>query len=159
MPPKPGKKNTTIKLERHVPGLLLWLSNKLSASASQTYRKLFGLGIVEWRILSYLGIFGWGTGAQMSQLMGTDKAAMSRGAAVLQEKGLVKSRSGLGRNLEFGLTKKGQKIHDRIAPLAIARGEVLLSGLSAAEVDTLIRLLHVLLDNLSAVETMPTDGY
>ncbi len=58
-----ASKKTALHLERYVPGLLAWLSNKLARSASHIYRKQYGLGIVEWRILSYLAVFDIGTGA------------------------------------------------------------------------------------------------
>jgi DNA-binding MarR family transcriptional regulator len=123
MPPKTSKALTevTLHLERYVPGLLAWLSNKLAGDASKVYRSRFGVGIVEWRILSYLAVYEWGTGAQMSQLMGTDKAAISRGAAFLQGKKMIRSKQGFGRNLEFCLTPKGRELHDRIIKLALAR--------------------------------------
>jgi hypothetical protein len=57
------------------------------------------------------------------------------------------------------IAEPGLQIHDRIAPLAIARGQVLLSGLSKKEIDTMIHLLHVLLKNLPAVASMPADKY
>jgi DNA-binding MarR family transcriptional regulator len=148
-----------LHLERYVPGLLLWLSNKLAGSASHVYRRQFGINIVEWRILSYLAVYEIGTGAQMSQLMGSDKAGLSRGAAVLQEKKLIKSRQGIGRNLEFLLTPKGKAMHDRIIRLALARQDALLAGLSRSQVDDLITYLNVLLRNLPAVEAIDVSEY
>ena len=42
-----------LDLDRYVPGLLLWLSNKMSSSASSLYRARFDLGVADWRVLSY----------------------------------------------------------------------------------------------------------
>lgn len=152
-------KQTHLHLERYVPGLLLWLSNKLAGSASQVYRRQFGINIVEWRMLAYLAVYETGTGAQMSQLMGADKAGLSRGAAVLQEKKLIRSRQGAGRNLEFMLTAKGKALHDRILRLALARQDALLTGLSRSQIDDLIATLNVLLRNLPAVEAIDPRKY
>ena len=152
-------KKVALHLEKYVPGLLTWLSNKLAASASQAYRKQFGLGIVEWRILAYLAVYDWGTGAQMSQLMGMDKAAISRGASFLQTKKLIKSRAGFGRKLEFGLTAKGNELHDRILRLALAREDALLAGLSKKDISVLIGHLHILLNNLPSVEAIENRQY
>jgi DNA-binding MarR family transcriptional regulator len=148
-----------LHLERYVPGLVLWLSNKLTGSASQAYRKQFEVGVVEWRILAYLAVYDTGTGAQMSQLMGIDKAAISRSATFLQRQKLVCSQQGFGRNLEFKLTAKGRKLHDRMMPLALAREKALLSGLSEKDVKALVGYLHVLLNNLSAVEAIDSSKY
>jgi DNA-binding MarR family transcriptional regulator len=152
-------KETHLHLDRYVPGLLLWLSNKLAGSASQVYRRQFGINVMEWRILSYLAVYQTGTGAQMSQLMGSDKAGLSRGAAVLQDKKLIKSQQGEGRNLEFMLTAKGKAMHDRIIRLALARQDALLTGLSKSQVDDLITYLNVLLRNLPAVEAIDATKY
>jgi DNA-binding MarR family transcriptional regulator len=156
---KSTTKDTHLYLERYVPGLLLWLSNKLAGSASHVYRKQFGINIVEWRILSYLAVYQTGTGAQMSQLMGGDKAGISRGAAVLQDKKLIKSQQGPGRNLEFMLTARGKAMHDRTIRLALARQDALLTGLSKSQVDDLITYLNVLLRNLPAVESIDSTKY
>jgi DNA-binding MarR family transcriptional regulator len=152
-------KEIHLHLDMYVPGLLLWLSNKLAGSASQVYRRQFGINVVEWRILSYLAVYQTGTGAQMSQLMGSDKAGLSRGAAVLQDKKLIKSQQGEGRNLEFMLTAKGKAMHDRIIRLALARQDALLTGLSKSQVDDLITYLNVLLRNLPAVEAIDATKY
>ena len=154
-----NSKQTHLHLEKYVPGLLLWLSNKLAGSASQVYRRQFDINIVEWRILSYLAVYETGTGAQMSQLMGADKAALSRGAAVLQDKKLIKSQQGVGRNLEFTLTTKGKAMHDRTIRLALARQDALLTGLNKSQVDDLITYLNVLLRNLPAVEAIDATKY
>ena len=152
-------KETHLHLDMYVPGLLLWLSNKLAGSASQVYRRQFGINVMEWRILSYLAVYQTGTGAQMSQLMGSDKAGLSRGAAVLQDKKLIKSQQGEGRNLEFMLTAKGKAMHDRIIRLALARQDALLTGLSKSQVDDLVTYLNVLLRNLPAVEAIDATKY
>lgn len=153
MPPSPSDASPrlALHLERYVPGLLAWLSNKLAGDASKVYRSRFGVGIVEWRILSYLAVYESGTGAQMSQLMGTDKGAISRGASFLQGKKMIRSQQGFGRNLEFCLTPKGRELHDRIIKLALARENALLNGLTKKDVDALIGYLHILLKNLPAV--------
>jgi DNA-binding MarR family transcriptional regulator len=150
---------TALELEEYVPGLLTWLSNKLAGNASQVYRTQFGVGIVEWRILSYLAVYDTGTGAQMSQLMGLDKGAISRGATYLQDKKMIRSEQGAGRNLYFLLMPKGRALHDRIIRLALARENALLTGLNKKEVDTLIGYLHVLLKNLAAVESIDSSQY
>ena len=50
-----------LDLDRYVPGLLLWLSNKMSSSASSLYRARFDLDVADWRVLSYFEIHSWST--------------------------------------------------------------------------------------------------
>lgn len=68
----------SLDLDRYVPGLVVWVSNKLAASASQLYRRLFDLGVTDWRVLAYIELYPWSTGAQVCELIGLDKAAVSR---------------------------------------------------------------------------------
>jgi len=104
-------------------------------------------------------VYNTGTGSQMSQLMGSDKAGLSRAASVLQSKKLIKSQQGLGRNLEFSLTAKGKAMHDRVIHLALAREDALLTGLNKSQVEDLVKYLNVLLRNLPAVEAIDATKY
>lgn len=141
-----------LELDRYVPGLLLWLSNKISASASALYRERFDLGVTDWRVLSYFEIYEWSTASQACELMGLDKAAVSRSVATLKEGGWLKSRPDGLRKVEYATTASGKKLHDRIIKLAIAREEALLSGFSRQERETMIRGLTRMLANLKAVQ-------
>ena len=48
--------DTQLNLSRYVPGLVTFLANKLATGASQCYRKHFGIGVVEWQMLSMLAV-------------------------------------------------------------------------------------------------------
>ena len=112
-----------LNLDRYVPGLLLWLSNKMASSASSLYRTHFDLG----------------------------KAAVSRSVALLQERGFLKSRPLGLRKIEYATTPAGKKQHDRIIRMATAQEEALLTGFSDEERTALIGYMHRMLANLEAV--------
>jgi DNA-binding MarR family transcriptional regulator len=152
-------KKPVLNLDHYVPALLTWLSNKLARNASHIYLKQFELGIVEWRMLSYLAVYEQGTGAEMSQLMGLDKSALSRSGVFLQKRKFIRSQQGFGKKVVFLLTPAGKQMHDRIIHLALAREQTLLTGLNKVEVETLIKYLHVLLGNLPAVEAIDYTKY
>ena len=145
-------------LDRYVPGLLLWLSNKLSSGASQLYRERFGLGVTDWRVLAYLGVHASGTAAQICHLIGLDKAAVSRSLALLEQRGLIRARPAGGRNTDLTLTAAGRRQYQAILPLALQREAALLDGIDDAERDTLIRLCHRMLGNLDAVDAVARTG-
>jgi len=147
-----------LELDRYVPGLLLWLSNKVSASASTLYRERFDLGVTDWRVLSYFEIHEWSTASQACELMGLDKAAVSRSVAVLKDGGWLRSRPDGLRKVEYATTASGRRLHDRIVKLAIAREEALLTGFSPEERETMIRGLHRMLANLDAVQKVGRAG-
>lgn len=141
-----------LDLDRYVPGLLLWLSNKVSASASAFYRDKFGVSVTEWRVLSYFKIYPWSTASKACELMGLDKAAVSRAIASLVAQGCLRSRPQGLRKVEYQVTDKGNKLHDAIYHYAIAREQALLRGLSPAERESLIVLLKKMLANLDEVQ-------
>jgi DNA-binding MarR family transcriptional regulator len=140
-----------LELDRYVPGLLLWVSNKVSSGASQLYGSRFGIGVTDWRLLAYLEIYPWSTATQACELMGLDKGGVSRSLAFLQRNEWVKSRPAGSRKVEYHATASGKRLHDKVIALALAREEALLTGFGAADRKMLIDFLHRLLANLDAV--------
>ena len=147
-----------LDLQRYFPGLLLWLSNKVSSSASSLYRKKFKIAITDWRMLSYFMIYPWSTASKAAELMGLDKAAISRSIALLTTKGLLKSRPLGLRKIEYKVTPSGEKLHNALFKLAIAREKALLDGFSEDEQQLLISMMHRMLNNLKAVEKVGRDS-
>ncbi len=143
--------------ERYVPGLITWLANKLSAGASQLYRKRFGLGVIDWRVLATIGSEGGATGARICQVVGLDKAAVSRSFALMEARGLIVVPKPGGRARAAELTEAGWEVHDRILALALARQARLLETLSDAERDLLVGLLHRLLQQVPYVNAFDPD--
>ena len=137
---------------RYVPGLILWISNKLSSSASQLYGPSFGIGLTDWRVLAFFEIHPWTTAAQACASIGFDKAAVSRSVGWLQKGGWLKSRPCGLRKVEYSTTPSGKTLYKKVAEVALAREEALLTGLSAAERESLIDLLHRLLGNIDVVQ-------
>lgn len=132
-----------LNLARYVPGLLTFLANKLATGASLCYRKHFGIGVVEWRMLSMLAVESDITANRICQAIGLDKSAVSRSLQTLEAAGRVRSQADPkdARSSTVSLTEAGKALHDRVLKVAMERERRLLSGLSAAEVDTLVDLL------------------
>jgi DNA-binding MarR family transcriptional regulator len=132
-----------LNLTRYVPALLNFLSNKLSAGASQCYRKHFGIGVVEWRMLSMLAVESHITANRICQTIGLDKSAVSRSLQSLEVAGHIRSQVDPkdARRYTVSLTDSGKALHQRVLKVALERERRLLSGLSDSEVDTLIELL------------------
>lgn len=146
-----------LDLDRYVPALLTFIANKLASSASQEYRKRFGVGVVEWRMLSMLAVENGITANRISQVIGLDKGAVSRALHQLAGTGHVvfAADSTDARRQIVSLTPAGWALHDQIIRVALQREQILLDGLSSRDVDTLIRLLHHLhgrVEHLTALE-------
>lgn len=140
-----------LDLDTYVPGLLLWLSNKVSASASQVYRERFGITVTDWRLLSFFKLYPWSTAAQACDLMGLDKGAVSRATTTLLESAWIESRPQGLRKIEYRVTAAGSRLHDRVYAVAMARERALLHGFNAAERKEVVRMLKRMLDNLELV--------
>lgn len=142
--------HTVIDLDRYVPGLLNWVANKLNAGASATYLSRFGIGMIEWRIVVMLACEPWITGSRICEVVGLDKAAVSRGFSRMDQAELLLWR-GAGRSRLAALSAKGRTLHDLVMPVALERQRRLLHGLTEAEVDALVASLHHMLGNLPLV--------
>jgi len=143
-----------LDLDRYVPAVLVWVSNQLSNSASRLYRKEFGIGITDWRVLVYIEIYPWSTGAAVSSFIGLDKGAVSRSLSHMVESGLLQSQSDGLRKVNYATTLAGKRLYQRILKTALAREEALLTGFSADERELVLRFLHRMLKNLPAVEAV-----
>jgi DNA-binding MarR family transcriptional regulator len=146
----------TLDAPSYVPGLITWLANKLSAGASQLYRKQFDLGVIDWRVLATIasetvGNEAGATGARICQVVGLDKAAVSRSFGVLTRRGLIRLGKTAGRARLAELTPAGRAVHDAILQLALARQARLLEGFSDEERRLMVTYLHRLLDQVAYV--------
>lgn len=141
-----------LDLDHYVPGLLLWLSNKVASSASSLYHDKFGVSVTEWRLLAYFKIYPWSTASMACELMGLDKGAVSRSLGALVADGYLESRPQGLRRVEYRVTRKGNKLHDNIYKFAMAREEALLDGMTAQERQILVKLLRHMLNNLDNVQ-------
>lgn len=140
-----------LDLDQYVPGLLLRLSNSISNTASIVYRERFGISITDWRLLSFFKLQPWSTGSQACELMGLDKAAVSRAASFLAEQGWLEARPQGLRKIEYRLTPEGNKLHNEVYKVAMAREEALLAGFSAKEKQALVAMMWRMFENVHAV--------
>ena len=146
------QKKDRLQIDTYLPALIAVLANKMTASASQGLRANFGIGIVEWRVLTYLAANQPATGAVVSQSVGIDKAGVSRAASRLRTKGILAFHRGSDSNLGYTLTAKGRRLHEKLFDLAVVRERALLSGLTRSDVARLTGYLHVLRNNMPAME-------
>ena len=133
-----------LDLENYAVAYLTWIANKVSSSASVIYRKRFGVGVTDWRIMALLAVEPWIPAGRISEVIGFDRAVISRSVAFMQERGLVETRfqDNNMRRQFIALTKKGLELHDQIVDVAREREEFLLADLTDQERRAGIRLLE-----------------
>jgi DNA-binding MarR family transcriptional regulator len=134
----------TLNLETYIPALLTFVSSKLSTRAGEIYRRRFGVGITEWRILATVAVEPDVPASRICQLIGIDKALASRVVQSLKSRGFVMVRRDArnGSRYFIRLTAAGERIHDQILTVVKEREKILHSGFSADEISTIVDLLH-----------------
>ncbi|WP_308340860.1 MarR family winged helix-turn-helix transcriptional regulator [Pseudomonas tolaasii] len=121
-----------LNLSRHIPRLVTFLAKKLATGTSNGYRKNFGIGVVEWRMLSMLAGEDHITGNRISQVIGLAKSAINRSLQTLESSGYFSSQvdSRDARRNNVSLTESGHELHDQVLKVALEREHRLLSDLS-----------------------------
>ena len=147
--------STRLNLERYVPALVSFVSNKLSRGASNTYRNIFGIGVTEWRIMSLLALEPGIPAQRICHVIGFDKALVSRTIQSLQSEKyvIVRSDGNDSRKRTIALTRKGLEMHDRVIKVVLEREKLLLADFSEKEVDVLVNLLHRMHARIDAVNS------
>lgn len=138
-------KQPVIDHDRYIPALLLFVANKLASGASNTYRRMFGVGVTEWRILSLLANEPGCSAQRISEFFDLDKALVSRTLQLLSKAQIVSIKVDAYRRRTISLTRKGLALHNKIIKVALAREQRLLTGFAPAEIDTLAGYLGRLL--------------
>ena len=123
------------QLEDFLPYQLSVAANRISRLFARRYSEAFGLSIPEWRVIAVVGRFGTLSPSAVGDATTMDKVKVSRAAASLVARGLVKQaqdpRDGRGRLLS--LTRKGVAVHQGVVPLARELEASLSQGLSRTE--------------------------
>lgn len=145
-----------LDLEHFLPYRLSVLSNRVSSAIAREYSERFGLGVTEWRVLAVLGRYPDLSAGEVAQRTAMDKVAVSRAVASLVAAGrLLREVHGDDRRRSvLRLSDAGYRIHDEVAPLALAFEQRVLEGMDASERSLLFRLL----DRLDELELRAEAG-
>jgi DNA-binding MarR family transcriptional regulator len=123
------------RLEDFLPYRLAVASSQVSRLFTRKYAERFGLTIPEWRVLAVVGRFQTLSPSAVGQHAAMDKVKVSRAAASLAARGLVRQTQdpsdGRGRLLR--LTRKGTTLHGQVIPEALALEAQVAAGLTRAE--------------------------
>ncbi|MDJ0921507.1 MAG: MarR family transcriptional regulator [Henriciella sp.] len=138
-----------LRLDNYLPYRLSVLSNAVSRLIGGVYEGDFDLSIWQWRIIAVLGETPGLTSTEVTQRTLMDKPTVSRAAASLVERGLLRRDVDTEdrRRVPLSLTDAGQAIYNQVIPEAIEKEKALLDVLSEDEQcqlhDILTRLARV----------------
>lgn len=135
-----------INVERHATAQINMLANKLMMKASAAYTKKFGIGMVEWRVISVLSAIPSCSVQNISDTLGLDKAAISRAVKKLEDKKYIEINGHLEdkRIYVIDLTDLGHQLYEVASDFAIEREKQLLEELEDVEKELLFQLLKKL---------------
>src|SRR5215469_2869669 len=95
---------------------LLRLSNTLALYSARHYRRLFGVSLPEWRVMSIVASRDRITARDVSRVLATDKAWVGLSVKSLARRGFLTRASDKRdtRRVLLSLTGKGKELHDAI---------------------------------------------
>jgi DNA-binding MarR family transcriptional regulator len=133
-------------LNEHIATRVAIFANRLSRSASRFYRKYYGIGVVEWRLIMYVGREKETRANRICRETDLDKGAVSRSLANLQQMGMVSVREdgSDSRRNNVALTAKGRALHGELVPIALDRQSKLVADLTPEEIQVFLRLIEKL---------------
>jgi DNA-binding MarR family transcriptional regulator len=144
-----------LDLDIYIPHLLGAVHNPLSAGASAEYLATFGLGVVEWRVLSTLMIEPSSPAARICEVFSGDKAAVSRALKRLEAEGhaVFTASQSDPRRKTWALTRSGQALHARMLDAALAREARLIAAVDPDDLEVFLKVMRQLRDNATSLKT------
>ncbi len=144
-----------LDLDRFIPYRLSVLSNTVSDAIERLYGERFGLTIPMWRVLAVLGMDQPLSASQVGARTRMDKVRVSRAVQRLLGASLIArvTDSSDRRRADLHMTKAGETIYAKVAPLARQTETALLAPLNEDELNALDRMLErlqVVADDLAA---------
>jgi DNA-binding MarR family transcriptional regulator len=150
----PPANGDAFRLEDYLPYRLAVAANRVSRLCARRYSETYGLSIPEWRVLAVVGRFGVLSPSAVGEWTAMDKVKVSRAAASLVARGLLKQThdpdDGRGRLLR--LTRKGLAVRQGLVPVAHELEEQLAEGLSRTEWGSLLKALDKLTAHIEDVD-------
>ncbi len=147
-PPSPKRHDGALTLAAFLPYRLNVVAASVSEGLARIYSERFGLGIPDWRVLATIAEFRSITAKAVGAHAHMSKVRVSRAAAALEARGLIRRDRNAAdlREAFLVLTPAGEAVHAEIVPLALDYAARLTAGLSPEDmaaidlaIDTLTR--------------------
>jgi len=135
------------------------IANKLVINGSAVLRQRLGLGFTEYRIMVMLSLEPGIAAKRIGEVVGLDKAAISRAVVALEGAGLIEPTPETAgrRSQAFRLTAKGHEAFARAVKVGREHERRLMADLSAEEQQTLVGLLQRLHARTADIEAWRPD--
>ena len=158
-----AKKNETKVLDRenYIPFHLISVANQYSRGSSKLFLRLFGVGIIGWRILSFTSLSENMTAQQVCKAVNLDKGATSREIQKLKKLGHIElnTDSKDKRRQLISLTNSGIELHNKMLNVALAREKEFMQHCNVREKQELLRMLKGISNNLTKADHHKYDEF
>lgn len=144
------KSRAILDLDTYVPFFLASVHNKLASGASSIYRKKYGIGIVEWRIVAMLAVEQGINAQRICDVVALDKGATSKALKTLLARGYLHSvtEESDKRFKKWWLTDLGFELHENIIAIAIEREKSLITDVDPDDLEAFLRVMRIMRTNL-----------
>jgi DNA-binding MarR family transcriptional regulator len=139
---QPAARAERLVLRDFLPYRIAVLARGISASLGKKYKDL-GITIPEWRLIAHLAEVGACSSGEICARTAMDKAKVNRAVMRLVAGGLVLAGiSSRDRRVNvLKLTARGQKVYEKIVPMALNLESALVAPLSPAEIQEFVRII------------------
>ncbi|SMY08859.1 MarR family winged helix-turn-helix transcriptional regulator [Flavimaricola marinus] len=139
-----------IDIRNYAPFLLNATSNAWQRRTAADYRERFGIGIVEWRILSMLNIEPGITASRVCDVIRMDKSAASRTLSDLNTRGLLcfEASEKDTRKRRWWLSDDGRRKHDEVLSAALEHEGELVQDIDPEDFEIFLKVIRQMLRNL-----------
>lgn len=143
-----------VDISAYTPYFLSAVNNALSRGASQYYLKKFGIGIVEWRVVSMLAIEPEIRARRICEVVALDKSGTSRALKRLLELKHVSFEASKSdsRIRIWRLNAQGYALHDKILLEALERERTLITGVDPADLEIFLKVIRQMRRNVEKLE-------
>lgn len=134
--------------EHSLPHAFSVVANRISHMLERMYGEMFGISVVDWRIIAILGTHFPLSAKALAELTAMDQVSVSRAIEQLSNKKLVLRRVDAAdrRRVALSLSKKGLDIYNQVVPLLYASEAALVSSLSADDAASIRRIMELLVE-------------
>ncbi|MCO6384640.1 MarR family winged helix-turn-helix transcriptional regulator [Oceanicola sp. 502str15] len=150
-PPTRNREGAEIlDIDYYAPFLLNAVASAWGRQTSAIYRRDFGLGLTDWRVLAMLNIEPGITASRVCDVIRMDKAAVSRSLKTLNEMGHLRhEQPGADpRKRLWWLSDRGLQVHAEILAVALGCEADLIRDIAPEDLETFLKVMRQMLANI-----------
>ena len=126
---------------------IIALLDLLRRRGAMAHKREFDLSELEWRIMVQVGDHAPLSLNGLAELLTQDPGQLSRAVKAMVGRGLLtRERQRGSPAIQIGLSEEGRRVHAAMVDLAIRSESMLLSGIAQQDIDTVAKVLDVLVE-------------